>query len=308
MQDHDDRRGQGWQENSRGRGWRSEDDDTQEGHGYRGERRSFEPPYGDERTYGRQGQRGGNSGGSYEGGEGPGRYPRGGGSYGQGDYSPSAQRSPSREGYRYGDSGQAGQGFDANREPGAGGYGGYSGYGSSGQGQHGPGGFPRGGYGASGYGGDYGQADPSRGRGGHEGVYGEGAGRGGDQGRYGETLGQSDRPLQDYKSYAGGGGDADDRAGHHDFDPDYVEWRRNQLASYDRDYNHWRDSQARTHDEDYRRWRDERRKKFHEDFHGWRQGRSALPEAGGADPAIQAVADGEDLREADKDPGGKTTD
>ena len=91
--------------------------------------------------------------------------PHSGGTYGQGDFSRSAQRSPQRAGYRYGDSGQAGQG--GSREQGAGGDGGHSGYGSSGQGQFGPGGFARGGYGGSGYGGDYGQdmqggAEPSK--------------------------------------------------------------------------------------------------------------------------------------------------
>jgi hypothetical protein len=84
--------------------------------------------------------------------------PHSGGTYGQSDFSRSAQRSSHRAGYRYEDSGEAGQaGQGASHEQGAGGAGGHSGYGSSGQGQFGPGGFARGGYGASGYGGDYGQ-------------------------------------------------------------------------------------------------------------------------------------------------------
>lgn len=317
MRDHDDRHRQDGRE-AQGRGWRGEDDDTQEAHGYRGtEGRTWEPPYGDERTYGRQGQRGGSRTTHHESG---GRYPRGGGTYGQGDYSPSAQTSSSRDGYRYGDSGQAGRG-GYGREQGSGGRGGYSGYGSSGQGQNGPGGFPRGGYGGSGYGADYGQ-DPYGGGGylrqsgvgqyragerapGYEGVYGEGAGRSGGQSRYGEAQGAG--PGGKYEAYAGGG-DADDRAGEprDDFDPDYLEWRRGQLAGYDRDYHHWRERQAETHDDDYRRWRDERRQKFHEDFHGWRQTRSGSAPSGGiaegADPVVQNIADGgegsADLRDA----------
>ncbi len=300
MQDRDDRRRQDWRE-TRGRGWRGEDDDTQEAHGYPGsEGRTWEPPYDDERTYGRQGQRGGSRLAPRES---AGRYPRGGGSYGQGDYSPSAQSSNARDGYRYG---------------------------SSGKGQTGPGGFPRGGQGGSGNDGDYGQdrfgggeylrqsgrgqyrpgeggygqGDLSAGRG-YEGVYGEGAGRSGRQDRYDET--QEAGPGDDYESYAGGG-DADDRSGQHrdDFDPDYLEWRRGQLAGYDRDYNHWREAQAQAHDEDYRRWRDERRQKFHEDFHGWRQSRSGPAPGGGSvsaagtdgslppdvDPAIRNMTDG----------------
>jgi hypothetical protein len=243
MQDHDDRRAQGGRDEPR-QGWRNQDDDARRAQGDGGERRTWVPPYGDERTYGRQGQRGDSRFADEHGG----RYPRGGGSYGQGDYSPSAQRSAYRETYRYDDSGQAGQGrSDLGREQGAGGSGGYSGYGSSGQGQFGPGGFARGGYGGSGYGGDYGQdVRGQSARRGQEGVYGEGAGRTGEQ------------------------ADAYDA----DFDPHYLDWRRNQLAGYDSDYQHWREQQARRHDEDYRAWRDQRRRRFHEEFHGWRQERS----------------------------------
>jgi len=153
MQDHDDRREQGWQDYPR-QGQGGQSDNAHET--YSRETTSGTPPYGEERTYGRQGQRGGSHFvEDQESQAEAGRYPRGGGSYGQGDFSGSAQRSPNREGYRYADSGEAGQG--AAREQGAGGQGGHSGYGSSGQGQFGPGGFARGGYGASGYGSDYGQ-------------------------------------------------------------------------------------------------------------------------------------------------------
>jgi hypothetical protein len=271
MRDHDERREHGWQDYPR-QGSGSQSDEAYETYGSSDEGRSWEPPYGDERTYGRQGQRGGSRFGSHETGPGAGRYARGGGSYGQGDYSRSAQRSPSREGYRYDDSGQAGHGGDEAREQGAGGHGGYSGYGSSGQGQFGPGGFARGGYGGSGYGGDYGQD-----------VYGGGeylrqSGLGADRSAprsHDDTTGQG--PVRDYGAYAGGGGDADDRSGAHqraDFDPDYLAWRRSQLDAYDRDYQHWREQQARRHDEDYHSWRDQRRRQFHEDFHGWRQSRT----------------------------------
>ena len=210
MQDHDERRGQGRQDRSPQRGWQGQDDDAQEAHGYSAERRTWDTSNGEERNYGRRG-----------------------GTYGQSDFSRSAQRSPSREGYRYADSGQAGHGgYDAG-DRGAGGRDGYSGYGSSGQGQFGPGGFARGGYGASGYGEDYGQD-----------VY-----RGGEYGRSSPEA-------------------------HEEFDPDYLNWRRAQMASYDRDYSHWREHQARIHDDDYRRWREERRRKFHDDFHGWRLSRT----------------------------------
>ena len=51
---------------------------------------------------------------------------------------------------------------------------------------------------------------------------------------------------------------------HHDFEPDYLHWREQQMANYDRDY----------HD-----WRNEKRQKFSSDFEGWRSSRG---------PAVQA--------------------
>ena len=283
MQDQDDWRDRGSREQTR----RSQDDREA---GPSGEGRSWEPPYDDERTYGRQGQRGGSRFADHETGPGAGRYPRGGGTYGQGDYSRSAQTSSSREGYRYADSGEAGRDEGSgSREPGAGGHGGYSGYGSSGQGQLGPGGFPRGGYGASGYGGDYGQDT----YGGGEYLRASGLGADRSTSRPEEdTTGEG--PARDSAAYAGGGGNADDRSGAHrrgDYDPDYLQWRRDQLAGYDRDYQHWREQQSQRHDEEYRTWRDERRKRFHEDFHGWRQGRTTEGfGSGGISPSTAGVS------------------
>lgn len=45
---------------------------------------------------------------------------------------------------------------------------------------------------------------------------------------------------------------------HHDFEPDYLHWREQQLSAFDRDYADWRD---------------ERRQKFSSDFDTWRQNR-----------------------------------
>ena len=221
-----------------------------------------QPPYGDARTYGRQGQRGGASfrpedTGNYGRDPNPAaRQGRGGGSYGQGDYSRAAQRSDSRADQRYGDSSwTAGEhAYDLNERE-YGGAGGYSGFGSSGQGQYGEGGSPRGGYGQSGYGRDYGQS----GLGGAE-PAGGGAYGGGDRG-------------QTYDA---------------DFDPHYLDWRRDQQANYDRDYHHWRETQLKAHDEEYRAWRDQRRSKFHEDFHEWRNTRAAGGESSQASQSDQA--------------------
>jgi hypothetical protein len=247
MQDRDERRyGQGSGEPaSRREDWRSEGQGGSDW-AQRDEQRSFDPPYGDASTYGRQGQPGGNASGGGRAGYGE-RHNRGdlGEGYGgaayrqldqgeptyasEGEYEP-ARRSAFRDQNGYGDTGWATA------------QGGYN--------------QPERQYGGMG---GYGQGDLSAG-GGREGVYGEGAGR----------AVERDRPrLEPY-----GGGGRQDVPQHEDFDPDYLDWRRNQLAAYDRDYHHWRTTQARAHDEAYRSWRQSRRDRFHQDFGSWRASRS----------------------------------
>ncbi len=63
MQDHDDNRHGSQSRHGGQQGWRSEDRESGQ-RAQRDEGRSFEPPYGDDSTYGRQGQRGGYSQGS----------------------------------------------------------------------------------------------------------------------------------------------------------------------------------------------------------------------------------------------------
>ncbi|MBA4805654.1 MAG: hypothetical protein H2038_13475 [Brevundimonas sp.] len=69
---------------------------------------------------------------------------------------------------------------------------------------------------------------------------------------------------------------------HHDFEPDYLHWREQQLSAFD---------------DDYRSWRDERRQKFSSDFSSWRQNRPRS-EAGGEhhtpaeNPIVGDVSDG----------------
>ncbi len=205
MQDRNDRYGQGGGAPS-GKGWRDRRDDAPRSE--RREGRSWEPPYGDERTYGRQGQRGGDHRGADEGqGGGHGERPDGdysamgsdGGGYGQQDYSRSAQRSLSREGYR---SGQGGYGGGEYGRPAAGKDGG------SGGNRAGEGGYGQG---------DLGPGD------GYEGVCGEGAGRSGAQGRYGETFRGASGNVADHQPY-GGAARADPYDA--DFDPAYLDWRR----------------------------------------------------------------------------------
>ena len=52
---------------------------------------------------------------------------------------------------------------------------------------------------------------------------------------------------------------------HHEFEPDYLHWRQQQLEAFDKDYTSWRD---------------ERRQKFSSDFDSWRQNRAANPIVG----------------------------
>lgn len=69
---------------------------------------------------------------------------------------------------------------------------------------------------------------------------------------------------------------------HHDFEPDYLHWREQQLSAFDRDYADWRD---------------ERRQKFSSDFDTWRQNRPRSEASGdrhtpAENPIVGDVADG----------------
>ena len=61
---------------------------------------------------------------------------------------------------------------------------------------------------------------------------------------------------------------------HHDFEPDYLHWRRQQLEAFDKDYSDWRN---------------ERREKFSSDFDSWRKSR---PRIQAENPLVGDVADG----------------
>lgn len=71
------------------------------------------------------------------------------------------------------------------------------------------------------------------------------------------------------------------RPGPHDFDPDYL---------------HWREQQISTLDKDYADWRTERRQKFSTDFDSWRQNRAGGPRIEAENPIVGNVADGGDGR------------
>ncbi|MBX9460557.1 MAG: hypothetical protein KL785_05190 [Brevundimonas sp.] len=61
---------------------------------------------------------------------------------------------------------------------------------------------------------------------------------------------------------------------HHDFEPDYLHWRQQQLSAFDKDYSDWRN---------------ERREKFSSDFDSWRQSR---PRVQAENPIVGDVSDG----------------
>lgn len=69
---------------------------------------------------------------------------------------------------------------------------------------------------------------------------------------------------------------------HHDFEPDYLHWRQQQLSAFDKDYTDWRD---------------ERRQKFSSDFDSWRQARPGSEASGqhktpAENPIVGDVSDG----------------
>lgn len=122
--------------------------------------------------------------------------------------------------------------------------------------------------------------------------YGRGGqdfGRGYDQGGYdqGRGYGASNRGGWSFErhGYAPGAeiwgerdsGRSQSRSDHHDFEPDYLHWREQQLNSFDNDY---------------RNWRDERRTRFTNDFDTWRKSRSDNVKAEAANPYVGDVSEG----------------
>ncbi len=78
-----------------------------------------------------------------------------------------------------------------------------------------------------------------------------------------------------HRSWGGGrAADPTDRGG---YKPPQADDHR-----FDPDYRQWRDEQMRAFDDDYRQWRQDRYKKFSDEFTTWRSGRTAG--RGGDDP------------------------
>lgn len=60
-----------------------------------------------------------------------------------------------------------------------------------------------------------------------------------------------------------------------EFEPDYLDWRDEQLRGHDRDYAAWRAKQQAKYDGEYRAFRGERRDHFDRSFTDWRSQRDA---------------------------------
>lgn len=71
----------------------------------------------------------------------------------------------------------------------------------------------------------------------------------------------------------------------HEFEPDYVNWREEQLRMHDRDYQEWRRHQHQQLDDEYRKFRTERRDTFGKHFHEWRSQRNMSTGMGRQDVA-----------------------
>lgn len=138
-----------------------------------------------------------------------------------------------------------------------------------------------------GYGSDYGQGygfegsgyERDMGWGGQHGGF-AGSGYGAAQGGYGGGRGQGGG--QSYQQ----GGPPGQMSGGWPGDQAGQGWMRGggrqQQEHFDPDYQQWRDEQMRSLDEDYRNWRQERYGKFSEEFSTWRKNRdSNRPSEGG---------------------------
>lgn len=127
-------------------------------------------------------------------------------------------------------------------------------------------------YGQGGYRQDY--APPSQARQGGRG-YGSPSGFSGDYATHGYAPGG-----QIWEgSGPGMGGQSHE---HHDFEPDYLHWREQQLSNFDRDYSEWRT---------------ERRQKFSSDFDTWRRSRPEARASGhtpAENPIVGDISDGGD--------------
>lgn len=194
-----------------------------------------------------QGQDWGRDGRQGTGGWSQGGQDRGQGQYGQGQSH--AQSGQSNWGGNYGQPSFGGGGDHWNTRQGAGQHSSYYG-----QANMGPSGY-----------------DQGRSQGMESGGWSQGGG-------YGQAYGQSSSGQSSYGQSSQGGGYEDysrrepwqnasrpqQTGSHHEFEPDYLHWREQQMSNFDRDY----------HD-----WRSEKRQKFSSDFDTWRSSRG---------PAVQA--------------------
>ncbi|MDB5425006.1 MAG: hypothetical protein JWQ29_2422 [Phenylobacterium sp.] len=100
-----------------------------------------------------------------------------------------------------------------------------------------------------------------------------GSGYDAEHGGYGR--GQDYGPVADYAYRPEAG---------HEFEPDYLRWRDEQMRNHDRDYREWRRAQHERYDNDYRTFRGGRLEHFSQRFQSWRDSRN--PVGGIADTTV----------------------
>jgi hypothetical protein len=144
-----------------------------------------------------------------------------------------------------------------------GGEGGYGGYGGNFSGQRNPGYRGQQFEEDGGFGGNYGSNYGGRSSPGLAGGYYGPRGYGG-YGNYGR---------QQFGQYGGQSG----YQGRGDVDWDAGDWQggRSQQSQFDPDYSQWRSEQLRKFDDDYQNWRQERYGKFSDEFSEWRKNRQS---------------------------------
>ncbi|WP_374274529.1 hypothetical protein [Brevundimonas sp.] len=97
------------------------------------------------------------------------------------------------------------------------------------------------------------------------------------QGQHQRGYASSGYDAQGYAPGADIWNDRERGQGRHDFEPDYLHWREQQLKSFD---------------DDYSTWRSERRQKFSSDFDNWRSSRPKGVQTEAANPYVGDVSEG----------------
>lgn len=128
--------------------------------------------------------------------------------------------------------------------------------------------------------GDYGGGNFGTGNYGGNGEYGGGYGTGGYYGA--GRWGGSDYDERHRAGQRGGQGFDDSRNQTH-YDPDYLQWRQQQMRELDNDYNTWRQDRYKKFSDEFSSWRDNRRNAARSDHNETGSERNAQQASSGKD-------------------------